>query len=95
MKAIFLQLNFRAVKGGLPPDVSISGLVADRPAAPGTSTQTTKKPVCDLFISGAVIQPPDDAAWTKYLLGHVGPGIEENQLSQTTNSFAREFRTVS
>src|SRR5438445_1246414 len=40
-------------------------------------------------------RPPDDAAWAKNRLGQVGPGIDENQLSQTTNSPASASRTGS
>src|SRR5256885_1669060 len=44
---------------------------------------------------GLSSSPPDDAAWTKKRLGHVGPGIDENQLSQRANSLASFVSTGS
>jgi hypothetical protein len=34
------------------------------------------------------VWPPDVAAWVKKRFGHVGPGTEENQWSQTAYSCA-------
>src|ERR1700753_1215204 len=45
-------------------------------------------------VVGLWSSPPEDAAWTKKRLGHVGPGIEACQLSQTTNSLAKAFSTA-
>src|SRR2546428_7862369 len=44
---------------------------------------------------GLSSSPAADAAWTKSRFGHVGPGMAENQWSQTANSRASAFMTGS
>ncbi len=45
------------------------------------------------MLVGASSNAPEVAAWANIRFGSVGPGMELNHRSQTTNSRARAFRT--
>src|SRR5712691_4910922 len=44
------------------------------------------------FVVGASSSPPEEAAWRKKRLGHVGPGSDEHHLSQTAKTWASSMR---